>query len=290
MKISRDPNVRTGRLKLNSGTLFWHEVGQGETLVFLHGTWQDSLQWVPLMQVLSNDFHCIAPDCLGFGESRGNQSHYSIQLQVDTLAVFLQSLRISRCCLVGHSLGAWVAAQFALQYPGLVQRLIVLEPEGLEPTLDRHRWRLHRLLAGCSPFAVVVKACAPLIRLLGGQLWLRRVFALRQQLRACPAACRTVFQRRTAEIKRELVQFQLAQLRMPVALLVSETLTPISEALGKAFIRSLPTTELISLPSDETAWGLALEPTAMALSAFIAETHQRGDPTPTYSPYLADGA
>ncbi|MBD0336773.1 MAG: alpha/beta hydrolase [Cyanobacteria bacterium Co-bin13] len=275
MKISRDPTAHTGRLKLNSGTLFWHEVGQGETLVFLHGTWQDSLQWVPLMQALGNDFHCLAPDCLGFGESRSNQNQYSIQLQVEALAAFLQTLRISRCCLVGHSLGAWVAAQFALQYPDRVQGLIVLEPEGLEPTLDRQRWWLHRRLAGYSLFAAGVKACAPLIQLLGGQAWLHRVFALRQQLRACPAACRTVFQRRKAEIRGELIQLQISQLGMPVALLVPETLTPTSETLGKAFIRSLPTAELISLPNDETGWELALEPTEAALRAFIAESLAR---------------
>jgi pimeloyl-ACP methyl ester carboxylesterase len=271
MKIVKKPTVRTGRLRLPSGTLFWHEGGQGETLVFLHGTWQDSLQWLPLLRRLSADFHCLAPDSLGFGESKSDPKHYSIQLQVEALAAFLQTLRVSRCYLIGHSLGAWVAVQFALQYPDQVQGLVVIEPEGLEPTLDRSRWRLHRLLLN-PLFMPIVRAAAPLIRLLGGQLWLTRAFALRQQLKTCPAACRTIFQRRSRELRGELVHDQLAQLRMPVSVLVPEGPTPLHEVLGKAVIRALPTAQLTSLPGGETAWELALEPTEETVRAFVARS------------------
>lgn len=47
MKSSHDVVIRTGRMKLPSGTLFWHEAGKGDTLIFLHGSWCDSTQWLP---------------------------------------------------------------------------------------------------------------------------------------------------------------------------------------------------------------------------------------------------
>ncbi|HEY9736782.1 MAG TPA: alpha/beta fold hydrolase [Trichocoleus sp.] len=266
----KDPTIRTGRLQLATGGLFWHETGRGETLVFLHGSWQDGLQWQPLVAALSGDFHCLAPDLLGFGESRSQPgTAHSVALQVEALAQLLQTLRISRCCLVGHSLGAWVAAQFALQYPDRIAGLALIEPEGLEPTVARSRWRLQRQLAGrFSLYAAVLQAASPLIRLLGGQNWLRQVWALRQELLRHPAACRILFRRRQAEIKGELVHYQLAQLTMPVTLLLPEPLPPSSEALGKAFVRSLPTTTLTAIAEGDTDWGLDLESTASVLKAF----------------------
>lgn len=276
--VGKDPTIRTGRLQLSQGGLFWHEAGRGgETLVFLHGSWQDGLQWQPLIASLSRDFHCLAPDLLGFGESRSKPgTAHSVALQVEALAQLLQTLRISRCCLVGHSLGAWVAAQFALQYPEQVVGLALIEPEGLEPTLERSRWRLERRLAGrFSFFAAFLRAASPVIRLLGGEAWLRRTWALRQQLRQYPAACRILFQRRLTEIKGELVHYQLARLPMPVTLLVPEPLPPTSEALGKAFVHSLPATTLASIAEGATPWGLTLEPTAIALKAFALKAPQR---------------
>lgn len=272
------PTIRTGRLQLNTGGLFWHEGGRGAALIFLHGSWQDGLQWQPLMTALSPDFHCLAPDLLGCGESRGKPgTAYSVTLQVEALAQLLQTLRISRCCLVGHSLGAWVALRFALQYPEQVSGLALLEPEGLEPTLEPSRWRLARQLAGrFSPLAAVLQPAAPLIRLLGGQRWLQQVRALRQQLRQHPAACRMLFRRRLAEVKNELVHYQLAQLPMPVTLLLSEPPPPSSEVVSKAFVRSLPTTTLTHVPAGDSAWGLAQEDTAIALRAFAHRVTANG--------------
>lgn len=274
MKRSKD-SIRTGRLKLSTGTLFWHEVGQGQTVVFLHGNWQEGTQWLPLFPALGDDFHCLAPDLLGFGESSGERgTAYSIQLQVESLAAFLQALRISRCCLVGHQLGAWVAAQFALQYPDQVQSLVLIEPEGLTPTLDRRRWGRHRQVARrFSPFVASLRVVAPLIKLLGGQAWLQQVFTLRRQLQQFPAACRILFQRKAAEINAELVQDQVARLTLPVHLLEPDPQTPLHEAFSKALIRALPAASLTTLPQDNTPWGMALEPTAAVLTTGLKATY-----------------
>lgn len=266
MKSSREPTPRTGRLKLNSGTLFWHEYGQGKTVVFLHGSWQDSLQWTPLIAALGGRFHCLAPDLLGFGESRGKHTAYSVALQVEALSAFLKALRVSQCILVGHSLGAWVATQFALQYPDQVESLVVIAPEGLNPTVSRKRWWLHRQLAGRYSFMMLgLGVISPLIKLLGGQDWLKRTVRLRHQLRQFPAACRILFKRRAAEIRGELVQLPLAQLQVPAIVLLADDAGSLDQAISKAFFSALPTTVIKTLPEGNTAWGMALEPTVTVL-------------------------
>jgi haloalkane dehalogenase len=80
---------RNSRIKLPQGLLFWREVGEGMPIIFLHGAWNDSSQWLKVMELLSQDAHCLAPDLLGFGESDRPNIHYSIDLQVDCLAKFL---------------------------------------------------------------------------------------------------------------------------------------------------------------------------------------------------------
>ncbi|HEY9764001.1 MAG TPA: alpha/beta hydrolase [Trichocoleus sp.] len=267
MKSSRESTPRAGRLKLDSGTLFWHEYGQGKTIVFLHGSWQDSLQWSPVIAALGTRFHCLAPDLLGFGESRSNHTAYSIALQVEALAAFLRTLRVSQCVLVGHSLGAWVATQFALKYPHQVENLVVIAPEGLDPTVRRKRWWLHRQLAGRHSLLMMgLGMAAPLIKFFGGQDWLRHTLSLRQQLRQFPAACRILFKRRSAEIRGEMVQLQLPQLQVPATVLLADTPDSLEQTLSKAFFSALPTATIRTIPRDNTAWGMALEPTIAVLT------------------------
>ena len=47
----------------------WKEMGSGPTLLFLHGNPTSSYLWRDIMGPLSADYHCIAPDLIGMGDS-----------------------------------------------------------------------------------------------------------------------------------------------------------------------------------------------------------------------------
>ena len=85
---------RNSRRKLSQGLLFWREVGYGIPVVFVHGAWCDSSEWVSIMELISRDFHCFAPDMLGFGESEYPDVHHTIDLHVDSLVEFFTSFKI----------------------------------------------------------------------------------------------------------------------------------------------------------------------------------------------------
>ena len=87
---------RNSRRKLSQGLLFWREVGDGIPVVFLHGACSDSSEWVSTMELMSRDFHCFAPDLLGFGESEYPDIHHAIDLHVDCLVEFLQALKLNK--------------------------------------------------------------------------------------------------------------------------------------------------------------------------------------------------
>ncbi|NJL46649.1 MAG: alpha/beta fold hydrolase [Leptolyngbyaceae cyanobacterium SM2_5_2] len=141
--------------------MFWHEAGQGDTIIFLHGSWHTSSQWLPVIHQLAPRFHCLAPDLLGFGESSSSRKPLSITLQVHALHDLLAALRIQRCVFAAHSLGTWVALQYALHYPQQVGGLALMYPEGLVTQDVRSRWRLERWLTRpLSPLPWLLSATA----------------------------------------------------------------------------------------------------------------------------------
>jgi pimeloyl-ACP methyl ester carboxylesterase len=254
--------IRTGRMKRPLGTVTWHEGGnpQGETILLLHGSWHDSTQWLPLMQAMATVYHCLAPDLLGFGESlRDGKTPYSVALQVEMLHSWLSALRVSRCRLVAHSLGAWVAAQYALTYPDQVESLAVMAPEGAIDAGLRGRWRRDRwLVAPWSPLPLVLP-------------WLGkgpRVQALRdrqQCLRQSPAACQMLFRRRAAAIQGELLQDRLDQLALPTLVLEPAEADPITHRLTQVWLRRLAHPHQEVIPRAETPLGVDSDLLAAAL-------------------------
>ncbi|MBE7381488.1 MAG: alpha/beta hydrolase [Leptolyngbya sp. SIO1E4] len=253
--------LRNAKLRTAQGTFAWREVGSGSTVLFLHGSWQDSSQWIPLMQQLGQQFHCIAPDLLGFGESsRLEKGAYSIDGEVSALAEYLAAIRVQPQILVAESLGAWVAVRYSLQHPDTIQGLVLMAPEGLSaPTLDQ-RWRGLRWLA--SPWALRfwgLRLVTPLVKLLGGDRWLHQVWQKRQQLRGYRAASRLLFQRRKAVLRSEWLNAALPHLKTPVLLLHPEQATQHTQLANSLFYDLAPQAQLMPIPGDEsTAWAHAI--------------------------------
>ncbi|WP_197064811.1 alpha/beta fold hydrolase [Leptolyngbya sp. KIOST-1] len=266
MPLPAEIPLRTGRMKLPLGIVFWLEDGtsQAETVVFLHGSWQDSSQWLPLMRHLSPGYHCLAPDLLGFGESRREgKTPYSVATQVECLHSLLSALRVQRCRLVAHSLGAWVAGRYALTYPDQVQSLTVLAPEGVSDRDLQHRWRRDRwLVAPWSPLPLVLPW-------LGQAAWVKALRQRRQCLRQTPAACQMLFQRRPAALRGELLNQELGYLKPPTLVLESVTADPTARRLGQIWLHQVPSAQHRQLPAAESPLGVEVAPCAEALEPWL---------------------
>ena len=252
--------IRNSRVRISQGTVFWREVGYGTTVLLLHGAWQDSSQWLPLMAILGTEFHCLAPDLLGFGESsRLPRQSYSIDQEVACLHEYLTQLRLLPTVLVADSLGAWVALRYALQHPQQVKGVIITAPDGLShPQLDQAH-RQDRWLA--RPWA---------LRYWLGQGWARvwrsrdrgwrQLQQRRRQLRQHPAACRLLWQRRAAAVRAEQLNGVLPQLDIPLFVLHPEAASP-TAALANNLVQSLVyQAHGVEVPGDElTVWEVAAD-------------------------------
>ncbi|AFZ27178.1 putative hydrolase or acyltransferase of alpha/beta superfamily [Cylindrospermum stagnale PCC 7417] len=235
---------RNSRRKLSQGLLFWREVGEGTPVIFLHGAWNDSSQWVSVMDSLSHDFHCFAPDLLGFGESENPNIHHSIDLQVECLAEFFYALRLEKVYLVGHSLGGWIAASYALKYPERVYGVVLLAPEGVKIEGQEKYWRKMRRLINFSPLLIkLLRFLSPVTKILGWQEKIAQDLQLRQELLQYPIGCHLLFKRQQPEIEAELLQNRLYLIEVPFLILQGGNDTPSALAMSKTFAQLTPNVE-----------------------------------------------
>jgi len=238
--------IRNSRIKLSQGQIFWREIGRGPALIFLHGSWEDSSQWLPVIEQLHSEFHCFAPDLLGFGESECPNAHYSIELEVECLAEYVEALKLRQVYLVGHSLGGWIAASYALKYMDQVRGIVLLSPEGVVARGLERRWQGAKLLLQPAVFAML-RSLLPLNRFLKLQS-IRRLLQRRQTLLESPISCKLLFRRRRSELKAEFLGERLKWLKLPVLVLQGERDESDGAILSHTYAQLAPQATLLTIP------------------------------------------
>lgn len=115
----------------------------GQTVVLLHGKNFAGFYWAPTMRaLLGRGFRVVVPDQVCFGKS-SKPEHYQFsfaQLATNTTAL-LHSIGVERATVVGHSMGGMLAARFALMYPDRTEKLVLVNPIGLEDYEDLVAYR-----------------------------------------------------------------------------------------------------------------------------------------------------
>lgn len=106
----------------------------GENIVLLHGKNLNGAYWETTIEVLiKNGFRVIVPDQIGFGKSsKPDHFQYSFQQLAKNTKTLLDSLNITQTAILGHSMGGMLALRFALSYPAITKKLILVNPIGLE--------------------------------------------------------------------------------------------------------------------------------------------------------------
>ncbi|HEV2678938.1 MAG TPA: alpha/beta fold hydrolase [Rhodanobacter sp.] len=128
----------------------YYEGGEGPTIVLLHGFAANKEVWLSIAKLLTPHFHLIIPDLPGWGESsRATDTSYNIDAQAARLDAFVQTLRLQRFVLVGHSMGGAVATAYASEHPEHVAELALIDAFGLKATPNAFE---RDAMAGKDPF------------------------------------------------------------------------------------------------------------------------------------------
>jgi pimeloyl-ACP methyl ester carboxylesterase len=109
-------------------------------LLLIHGGRDHARSWDWVAQELREDWHVIAPDLRGHGDSSWAMGGpYSVQEFVLDIAQLLLTLDLFPITLIGHSLGGSVATHYAAVYPENVARLVNIEGLGPPPEMIKAR-------------------------------------------------------------------------------------------------------------------------------------------------------
>lgn len=106
--------------------LHFKQLGQGKPLVMLHGLFGSSDNWLGVASKLSKDFHLFLLDVRNHGISP-HSDEISYPIMAADVAEFLDSQKLQRANVLGHSLGGKIAMQFALDFPSRVEKLVVVD-------------------------------------------------------------------------------------------------------------------------------------------------------------------
>src|SRR5437667_6704194 len=115
------------------------DAGTGSPVILLNGLADDIGVWESAIAPLAAKYRVVALDQIGFGRSDKPLLNDRVSTFVDFLDGFLNELKIKRASLVGNSLGGWVAADFALEHPDRIERLVLSDAAGyaaLAKTMD----------------------------------------------------------------------------------------------------------------------------------------------------------
>ncbi len=109
-------------------TLAMQEDGVGAPLLFLHALGASSRYWQGRLGNLPQRHSCLMPDLLGFARSPKPDVAYTVDDHLAALVGTLEARGESAqpLTLIGHSLGAILAVEFAARYPELVRGLVVM--------------------------------------------------------------------------------------------------------------------------------------------------------------------
>ncbi|ACZ62207.1 alpha/beta fold hydrolase [Dehalococcoides mccartyi] len=105
--------------------LSYREAGTGKTLVFMHAGITDSRSWHNQLSEFAKDYHVIAPDMRGYGQSVITDDIFNYYRDVLEL---LHLLRVDKAVLVGNSVGGTYALDLALFHPDMVSALVLVDP------------------------------------------------------------------------------------------------------------------------------------------------------------------
>ena len=106
--------------------LHFKQLGQGESLILLHGLFGSADNWFGVAPKLAEKFHVFIPDLRNHGHSP-HHAEMDYPLMAADVGEFLSAQKIESAFVIGHSMGGKVAMQFALDFPARVKKLVVVD-------------------------------------------------------------------------------------------------------------------------------------------------------------------
>jgi pimeloyl-ACP methyl ester carboxylesterase len=122
--------IKENYFEKNGIKIKYFEMGEGESLIFLHGGGIRALTYLNCLKLLSNKYKVYAPDLPNFGESSIPSRIWGFSDYAEFLNEFINYLPINDVTIVGHSFGGGIALHLANKNTK-IKRIILANPAGM---------------------------------------------------------------------------------------------------------------------------------------------------------------
>jgi pimeloyl-ACP methyl ester carboxylesterase len=243
-------------------------------LVLIHGFGSSLYTWDSWARLLSPDYRVIRFDLPGFGLTGPDPTgDYSDERGLAVLAALMDRLGVARATLIGNSIGGKIAWKFAVAYPGRVDRLVLISPDGFaSPGFEYGRKAsvptMLRALPYVLPTAMLRMSLVPAY---GDAKALTDAVVTRyRDMMLAPGVRAAMVARMEQVMMRDPVPL-LRRIQTPTLLLWGDKDAMIPFGNSAAYLKALPHARLVALPGlghvpQEEAPERSLAP----LRAFIA--------------------
>ncbi|MDX2077090.1 MAG: alpha/beta hydrolase [bacterium] len=109
---------------VNDKPIYYESVGTGEPLVLIHALLMNGRMWSDQVAAFSDKYRVITVDLYGYGKSK--LTDVRVLDYVADIKGLLEALGITKTHLVGISMGSMEAQRFALTYPNMVEKLVLI--------------------------------------------------------------------------------------------------------------------------------------------------------------------
>ena len=106
--------------------LNYKQFGQGEPIIILHGLFGTLDNWQTIAKQLAENYMVFIVDQRNHGKSP-HSDDFSYKIMANDLKEFMFKQHIYEATIIGHSMGGKVAMRFALDYPDMVTKLVVVD-------------------------------------------------------------------------------------------------------------------------------------------------------------------
>jgi pimeloyl-ACP methyl ester carboxylesterase len=112
--------------EINNAKIYYETDGKGPPLMIFHGVRGSHRNWDFLRPHLRNTFQLILPDSRGHGQSSELIEPSTIDLYSNDMIALLEHLEIDQAIIAGHSMGGFIAQEFALTAPERLRGLVLI--------------------------------------------------------------------------------------------------------------------------------------------------------------------
>lgn len=231
------------KAQVNSTTIAYEVIGQGEPLLLIHGAGVSHTEFQPQYEALGKHFQLILPDVRGHGESGQTKEPYSIKLFGDDMIGLLDSLKIQRVLVLGHSMGGGIAQQMVVDYPDRIRAVILTETNyGLG---DNAALRLLLKINGAIIRLMGIRAMVGIsVRQMGKTPSMQ---AILREAYAPQVANPSNFWNIYASLSAFDGKAQLSRIRCPALIMIAEN-NRVTHGMGRYMAETIPNAELVTIP------------------------------------------